>query len=281
MIKKIFVLFLVLAACTPRDQEKSVADSIAAADAYEDFSEVSPFTIKEELLSDTLVVKGKELTAGALLETVYAPDTYTSNGVADSIDIPEYIITEASVLEGDFFSEGGTCTSKTILVAGRGDFIDQEFYDLLFLEEAANGRMKLVDKLTFDGSQGQSSTMVSATTEDLSSTNDCMLLKVTSSSEGGDINLRKNEWVEYYIADEKSFRPILKVQTEDTSIQDYEATQSDNQNSSSELKGVEVLETSSKGLYDIKVTYVRKENGETILEGEEMYVFNGNEYVPK
>jgi hypothetical protein len=280
MIKKFFVLSLVLVACAPRDQEKTVADSLAA-DAYEDFSEVSPFTIKDEVLSDTLVFNGKEVIAGALLETVYAPDTYTSHSAEDSIDAPKYIITEASVLEGDFFSAGGTCTTKTILVTGRGDFIDQEFYDLLFVEEDAGGRLILVDKLTFDGSQGQSSTMLAATAEDLSSTNDCMLLKVTSSSEGGDINLRKNEWVEYYIADEKSFRPILKVQTEDTSIQDYEAAESDNQSSSSELKEVEVLETSSKGLYDIRVAFVRKENGETILEGEEMYVFNGNEYVSK
>jgi hypothetical protein len=280
MIRKFFVLSLLLVACASRDQEKNAADSLSA-DAYEDFSEVSPFTIKEELLSDTLAFKGKEMIASALLETVYAPDTYSSHGAEDSIDAPKYIITEASVLENDFFSAGGTCTPKTIIVTGRGDFIDQEFYDLLIVEEDSNGRIVLVDKLTFDGSQGQSSTMLSVTTEDLSTTNDCMLLRVTSSSEGGDINLRKHEWVEYYIADEESFRPILKVQTEDTNIQDYEATQSDNQNSSSEVKEIEVLETSSKGLYDIKVTFVRKENGETILEGEEMYVFNGNEYVPR
>jgi hypothetical protein len=277
-MKRVYLFFMVLSACVSSNQENAGADSVSSQ-SYEDFSEVGPFTIKEDIRDNQIEINGKRHSIKFYLQKFYSPDTYTASLPDDSTTItPGYIITEATVIENKFFAREGMCEKRSILFTTRGDF-DQEYYDLLFLTEKAGGEMVLIDKQTIDGSQGQSSTIVQASTESLSTDKACITLKVTSSSEGGGINLHKDEWIEYYVADQRSFHPVLKLQMEQTDIQDYEATQDENQNSSSEMREMEILGTSSHGLFDIKVHYTSLQNGHIILDSEEVYTFNGKEYV--
>jgi hypothetical protein len=282
-MKKVYLLVLIpfLYSCLSSNQETSSGADSATADTYEDFSEVSPFTIKDDIRENTIAINGKNHSVKETLIRYYSPDTFTTRTAEDSVDTPRYIITELQVIENTFFAGSGKCEKRSILATSRGDFIDQEYYDLLFLMPDADGELVLVDKQTFDGSQGQSSTIVSVATEDLATDKKCKVLRINSSSEGGDINLHKDEWLEYYIADQKSFHGILKLQLEDTDIQDYEATQDENQNSSSEVREMQILETSSNGLFDIKVHYTTRLNGNTTQDSEELYVFDGLEYVKK
>jgi hypothetical protein len=277
----LFITILFLSSCLSSNQETNSSADSSTADAYEDFSEVSPFTIKDDIRNNAVTINGTNHSVQETLIRYYSPDTFTTKTAEDSVDAPRYIITELQVIENIFFAGAATCEKRSILITSRGDFIDQEYYDLLFLMPEADGQMVLVDKQTFEGSQGQSSTIVSVSTEDLAADKKCKVLRVNSSSEGGDVNLHKDEWLEYYIADQKSFHGILKLQIEDTDIQDFEASQDENQNSSSEIRELQMLETSSNGLFDIKVHYTSKQNGNTILDSEEFYVFDGLEYVKK
>jgi hypothetical protein len=280
-MKKYLFLLVVCVSCVSSSQETASSADSATADVYEDFSEVGPFTIKDDIRETKVTIGGKSRSLKEFLSRFYNPDTYTPHMPEDSLEMPQYIITEANVIEGGFFSEGGSCQNRSLLLAGRGNFVDQEFYDLFFLTVGTDGEMVVSGKETFDGSQGQSSTIVNVTKEDLAVDRKCKVLKVSSASEGGDINLHKDEWEAYYVADQKGFHAVLKLQIEKTDIQDYEATQDENQNSSSETREVDFLESSSNGLYDIRAKYVSRQNGATIANEEEVYTFNGKEYVRK
>lgn len=277
-MKRFYFLLLILSSCFSPARESSTHTDSVGAGGYEDFSEVGPFTVKEEIRNQSIVLANKRKPLLDFLVLFYQPDTYTPRSTADSADVPQYIITDATVIENTFFADANHCEKRSILMTSRGDFVEKEYYDLLIVDEDTNGKLTLADKITFDGSEGQSSTLVAVTAEQLSPRPECKVLTVTSTTEGGDVNLRKREWVEYYVADGKSFRPVLKVETERTDIQDYEATQSDNQNSSSELREITVLETSSAGLFDIQVRYTNIQNGTTASEDIERYSFNGQEY---
>jgi hypothetical protein len=280
-MKRLLLLAALFSACVSSTKETASDDDSVATGSYEDFSEVAPFTLKEDLVDREVSLNGKSKKLRDLLTAFYAPDPYTSKTPDDTIGTPSYIITDAQVVEGQFFQAGGKCGRRSIMFTTRGNFIDQEFYDILFLQEAANGEMAVVGKETLDGSQGQSSTTVWVKPAQLPVNDRCAILEVTSATEGGDINLKKNESVEYYIADEKMFHSILKLQLEDTSIQDYEATQDENQNSSSETRDVTFLGSSSNGLRDIRAHYISKQDGDTVADIVETYVFDGNMYIKK
>jgi hypothetical protein len=280
-MKRLFVLCLFVSSCVSSSQETTGDTDTTGTGDYEDFSEIAPFTIKDDIRENPVLINGKKKSLKDYLIKFYSPDPYTMKAPSDSVDSPRYIITEARTIEGNFFVAEGKCENRSLLLASRGDFIDQEFYDLFFLNEEEDGEMAVSGKTTFDGSQGQSSTIVQVSKEALASDKKCSILKISSATEGGDINLHKAEWVEYYIADNQNFHSVLKLQIEETNIQDYEATQDENQNSSSELREVEMLESSSHGLFDLKVHYSSKQNGSTVSDVEEIYTFNGNEYVRK
>ena len=281
-MKPFCFLILILSACVPNTQESATHIDSVASPGYEDFSEVGPFTVKDDIRNQSIVLNNKRKPLLDYLVLFYHPDTYTPRVPGDSVNLPQYIITEATVIENTFFAgENKACEKRSILMTSRGDFVEKEYYDLLFIGEDANGNLRLVDKMTFDGSEGQSSTLVSVSAEPLSPRAQCRVLSVTSTSEGGDINLRKRKWVEYFIAEGKSIRSILRVETEKTDIQDYEATQDLNQNSLSELREIRILETSSHGLFDVDVQYTNIQNGTKASEANEVFAFNGAEYVPK
>lgn len=270
---------MLLSSCISSSTETQSGGDTTVATGYEDFSEVSPFTIKEELRSQTMVIQGKRKTIQDYLEVFYAPDTFTTHLPEDSTDAPHYIITDARVIEGNFFVSERNCEPRTLLMTSRGDFVEQEFYDLLVVGKDSGGNMILVDKITVDGSQGQTSTTVTAELYDLSVDNTCRVLEVSSSSEGGDVNLHKDDWIEFFVADKQSLRSVLRLQTERTDIQDYQPDRDENQNAFSEIREVEMLETSSRGLYDLGAHYVSRQNGAVVEERDEIYRYNGEEYV--
>jgi hypothetical protein len=278
-MKRFFVLCFFFSSCVSSSKETIGDADTTGTSGYEDFSEIAPFTIKDDIRENPVLINGKKKPLKDYLIKFYSPDHYTVKAPSDSVDSPRYIITEAQIIEGNFFAGEGKCESRSLLFASRGDFIDQEFYDLFFLKKEAGGEMAVSGKTTFDGSQGQSSTIVQVSKEALSSDKKCSILKISSATEGGDINLHKGEWVEYYIADNQNFHSVLKLQIEETNIQDYEATQDENQNSSSELREVEILGSSAHGLFDLNVHYTSRQNGSTVSDVEELYTFNGHEYI--
>jgi hypothetical protein len=273
-MKRLFFLVLLLSACGPSVRETSTtADSLKTV-PYEDFSEVVPFTVKDEIRFQSIELNGQRKNVVDYLMRFYHPDPYVSH-TGDSTNIPGYIITEVRVIEDNFFGDAGTsCRKRSILMTSRGDFIEKEYYDLLVVDENADGELAVVDKITFDGSEGQSSTIVTAEAVGLSTDPKCRVLKVLSSSEGGDINLRKREWVELYVSDAKSFHPVMRIELEKTDIQDYELS-AENQNSSSEIREMRILQTSTNGLLDIEVSYANSQNGTIVEQSRDVFAFNG------
>jgi hypothetical protein len=284
-MKKIFVVLIFLSACMTATRE-TVSDTdttTVSLDSlrYLEAVESVPFTIKEEVRLATLPVFGKNQKLSVLLPKLYGPDEYTSKAPDDAVGSPKYIVTEAVSEEGTYVGLGNKCYRKSMVLATRGDYIDHEFYDLFVLNRGKDGRVTLGEKLVFDGSEGQSSTIVTVSKEALSSEGQCDVLKVSSATEGGDLNLHRHDWIEFYIANEKSLHRILRLEMEQTDIQDFEASQTENQNSSSEVREYTVQETSHHGLFDIRVHHKKIENGNLIFESDELYEFNGQLYIEK
>ncbi len=274
------LLILVISACAPGKEGATAIDSVAIP-GYEDFSEVTSFAVKDDLSDQAFELFGRQENLSELLRKLYSPDTLVSVSPDDTLNTPGYIITDALLLDGNLFVKDGQCSRRVFLMTLRGDFVDQEYYDLLVIGRDSNGQPILRDKIVFEGSEGQSTTIVSVSLEKLSSNAECFVLKVTSASEGGDINLHKDQWAEYFIADERSLRPILKVALEETDIEAYEASKDDTQNTSAKRRRINVLKTSTNGLYDIEVSFENRQNGNVVATALEKFSFDGNQYVSK
>jgi hypothetical protein len=274
------VLFFVAACSGPRDSADNI-DSLAvhSSDNYLEDNEVQNFTIKEELRNEPVTIHGQKKTLSQFLVNFYSPDIYTTSLQNDVPDGPQYIITKVEFLKGRFFINQQKCEDRSLVLCSRGDFVAGEFYDLFFLATDAKGNVVAADKLFFEGSQGQSSTDLTVSKISLSPEKKCDVLQVSSRTEGGDTNLHRDEWVAFYIADGRSFHSVLKLQLEDTDIQDAESRNIESQTSQAELREFELLETVSNGLYDIKVKYIQRENGSIVLESEEIFRFDGEFYV--
>lgn len=274
-----FLLSLIVIGCGGRPAEDSVDTDSTGPQRFEDFSAVTPFTIKEDLRMKEISIMGRSGSVVSFLSDFYAPDTFTENMPGDSVDIPAYIVTEASPIEGNFFYKEGECKARAALFTMLGDFVDQEFFDLLCLGEDASGKPVVIDKVTFDGSRDQSSSFISVDKDSLAVDKNCAVLRVNISSESGDINLRKNATVEYFIASETGFRSILKLETENTSIQDSQVDMDENQSASSERRVITILQTSAFGLYDLSVDHQHAEHGDDVQSEREIYRFNGTRYI--
>ena len=98
--------------------------------------------------------------------------------------------------------------------------------------------------------------------------------------ESGQNDLYRERWAEIFIASGKGFRPLFKLQLEETFIQDYEAARDgdDLQDTSSKIQDLEVLPSSTNNLHDIRVSYELRENGVITREGNETYRFDGQYY---
>lgn len=272
---------LILAACSaPRENTEGI-DSLSSSsiDNYPQETESQMFTIKEELRNEPVTIHGQKKTLSQFLVNFYSSDTYTTSLQNEATDGPQYIITKVEFIKGRFFIKDGQCEERSLVLCSRGDFVEGEFYDLFFLATDAKGNVVVADKLFFEGSQGQSSTDLTVSRISLSPDKKCDVLQVSSRTEGGDVNLHRDEWVAFYIADGRSFHSVLKLQLEDTDIQDAESGNADNQTSQAELREFELLETVSNGLYDIRVKYIQRENGSIVLESEEIFRFDGEYYI--
>lgn len=240
--------------------------------------ESSLYTIEDQVRQMTFPLDGKVYDAQELLAVVYWPDQLGEITVGNDETPSSYTVTEASAISGNFFTSAKACTARTLLLTKRIE-IDAEYYDLIFLEQEADGSPKVGDKVSFDGSQGQSDTQLDVVTEGIGTDKTCYALKITSSTEGGDINLHRDAWVEYYIADGQSFHSVLKIVLEETDVQDYEVSQDENKDSTSEIRAYEFLKTTSNGLYDVRIRSTLKQNGVITSETEEIYRFNGEVYT--
>jgi hypothetical protein len=280
LICVVVVMFFEAACSGPRESTENIDSlSVQSSDNYSEDDQVQNFTIKEELRNEPVTIHGQKKTLSQFLVNFYSPDIYTTSLQNDAPDGPQYIVTKVEFLKGHFFINQQKCEDRSLVLCSRGDFVEGEFYDLFFLATDAKGNVVAADKLFFDGSQGQSSTDLTVSKISLSPEKKCDVLQVSSRTEGGDINLHRDEWVAFYIADGRSFHSVLKLQLEDTDIQDAESRNVEGQTSQAELREFELLETVSQGLYDIKVKYIQRENGSIVLESEEIFRFDGEFYV--
>jgi hypothetical protein len=276
----VFVVLFYFSCSVPKESGGEY-DSLASQTEsnFNEDNEVKNFTIMEELRNQPVTIHGQKKTLSQFLVNFYSPDIYTTSTQNDSPEGPKYIITHVEFLQGKFFINEGKCEDRSLVLCSRGDFVQEEFYDLFLMATDANKNVVVADKLFFDGSQGQSSTDLNVSKVNLSPNKKCEVLQVASTTEGGDINLHRDEWVEFYIADGRSFHSVLKLQLEDTNIQGAESSATENQRSSSELRQFQLLDTVSKGLYDIKVNFTQREGGNIVVESEEIYRFDGEFYV--
>jgi hypothetical protein len=233
--------------------------------------------MEDEVKQMTLPMFGTTYAAQEILSILFWPDQFAENTVGNDETPPAYNVTGVEVISGNFSKGDSACVNRTLVLATRMD-IDAEYHDLFFLEQEADGTPKVADVVTYDGSQGQSETQLSVITEGLSPDKNCHVVKVSSSTEGGDINLHRDSWVEYFIADGNGFHSVLKVVLEETDVQDYEVSQDENKDSTSELREYKIATTSSHGLFDIEVHTTMKQNGQIISETDQTYKFDGISY---
>lgn len=236
------------------------------------------FTIKEELSEKAVAVFGKNRSVGTMLTSFYSPDTFKPSKAATEGSM-DYIITGAQLIQGTFLSDSGTCEHRTMLLCTRGDFVEEEYYDLFFLARDANGEITISGKEVFDGSHGENSTQVEVSELALPVRKDCSVLMVTSRDENADANFHKESWMEIFMATGKGFRSLFRLQLEETSIEDYVAAQDETQHSVSKIQRYEMLNTSSNGLRDIRVDYTVTEDGRVVRQGDQVYRFDGYYYV--
>jgi hypothetical protein len=239
---------------------------------------IATFTIKDDVKIKSLTVRGQKKNMQDLLVKFYSPDRFVASPGDDAAQRPDYIITDAQVMSGKFFNSDGGCEERSLILCNRGDFVDGEQYDLLILATDSRNETALADKIFFEGSQGENLTDVAIGKIALTRQENCAVLTVTSVTEGGEINLYREEWVEFYISDGISFRSILKLQLEETDIQEYRSAV-DEQVSTSSTSRYELLKSARNGLFDLKVHYRRRENGKLVEESDDLYTFDGRFYV--
>jgi hypothetical protein len=278
------IAILILASCnSPRQTPEPIVDSVSvmsdsAGVDVDEGVESALYTIEDQVQQMTFPFEGKTYDAQELLAVLYWPDQLGENTVGNDETPSAYIINDATTVSGNFFKAVSMCEPRTLLLTKRME-IDAEYYDLFFLEQEADGSPKVADRVSYDGSQGQSDTQLTVVTEGIGTDKTCYALKVASSTEGGDINLHRDSWVEYFIADGHGFHSVIKIVLEETDVQDYEASQDETKDSTSEIRDYEFLTSQSQGLYDIKIHTVVKQNGATASESYDTFRFDGTVYV--
>ncbi len=278
LLKLAVCLVAVVTACQPvENKDSSAVDSLDIHDRNFDILNVPrSFAIGEELDGGTVEVAGRQILLRDFLPSLYIPDTlyHAQTGT------PDFIITSVQILQGTFFSDSGKCQQRSLVLCTRGDYVDGEAYDLFFVALGKSNQVAVAGKQTFEGSHGKASTELSVSLIDLPADDKCSLLLVTSQSENGQEDLYRERWAEIFIASGRGFRPLLKLQLEETFIQDYEADRDgdDVQDTSSKVQKLEVLPSTSNELHDIKVTFELSENGVVVRKGSEIYRFDGQYY---
>lgn len=274
-------LFFLIACNSPKPKTEQPLDSVSVVvdttTIQNDGLESSLYTIEDQVRQMTFPLYGKTYDAVELFAVVYWPDQLGEVTIGNDETPSAYIVTDAEEISGNFFSSDKSCSTRTVLHAKRME-IDAEYHDLIFLEQEADGSPKVADKVSFDGSQGQSDTQLDVVTEGIGSDKTCYALKITSSTEGGDIDLHRDEWVEYFIADAQAFHSVLKIVLEETEVQDYEVSQDENKNSTSETRSYEFLSSSSNGLYDVIIHTVVKRDGIIDSKSDQTLRFDGQQY---
>lgn len=273
-----FCLLIFATACQPVEKkDSSVVDSLSMEDRNYDILNVPrSFVIGDELDGGTVEVAGREMLLRAFLPSLYIPDTlYEASG-----GTPDFIVTSVQILQGSFFAESGACEQRSLVLCSRGDFVDGEAYDLFFVALGKDNGVAVAGKQTFDGSRGEASTDLKVSLIELPADDKCSLLLVTSQTENGQDDLYRERWAEIFIASGRGFRPLIRLQLEETFIQEYEADRDgdDVQDTSSKVQQLEVLPSITNNLHDIRVTYELRENGVVVREGSETYRFDGQYY---
>lgn len=264
--------------CDLSDEGRDTQDSLSVADQnYDVLKDPQVFTITEDLGTESVNIFGKTTSLQNLLTVFYTPDTITDPDTEGPA--PDYIITGAELIQGTFLSDSGRCEPRTLLLCTRGDFVDEEYYDLFFLARGSDGNVIVSGREIFEGSHGANATALKVDELPLPVSKDCSVLMVTSNDENGDPDFHKESWVEIFMATGKGFRSLFRLQLEETSIDEYVASEDESQRAVSKIQKYEILETSSKGLHDIRVTYTVTENGRTIKNGADVYRFDGHYYA--
>ena len=253
-------------------------DSLSLADQnYDVLKDPQLFTVREELGAESVTIFGKTTSLKSLLSGFYTPDTFTNSDTENSA--ADYIITGAELIQGTFLSDSGTCEQRTLLLCTRGDFVDEEYYDLFFLARDSEGNVMVSGREIFEGSHGANATELEVDELNLPVSKDCSVLMVTSNDENGDPDFHKESWVEIFMATGKGFRSLFRLQLEETSIDEYVASEDESQRAVSKIQKYEILDSSSNGLHDIRVTYTVTENGSTVKRGADVYQFDGRYYA--
>ncbi len=272
-------LILFFQSCDFSGNVHETPDSLILTDQnFDVLKDPQTFTIKEELGEKMVTVLGKNRSVRTMLTSFYSPDSFTQANVsADSS--PDYIITGVQLIQGTFLSDSGACEQRTMLLCTRGDFVEEEYYDLFFIARDQKGEAIVSGKEIFEGSHGASSIQLEVNELSLPVRKDCSLLMVTSKDENADADFHKESWMEIFIATGKGFRSLFRLQLEETAIADYVASEEETQHSVSKIQRYEMLDTSSNGLHDIRVKYTVTEDGRVVKQGENVYRFDGRYYV--
>ena len=286
MKRSLIGCLLVMLACNAPKQDVALTsdsvivegDTAIAEMEYDGGMESEQYTIADEVKQSSLMVDGTSYDAQEMLTKLYWPDQLVNTPSGNEELPPSYDVQHAEVISANFFRGGDVCESRTLIV-GRRLAIDAEYYDIFFMTKNADGSPKVADKVTFDGSQGQSDTQLLVVPENLCVDKSCYVLKVSSSTEGGDIDLHRDSWIEFYLADETSFRSVFRLVLEETDVQEYEVSGDENKNSTSEISEYEILSTATNGLLDIKVHTVAKQDGQVTSETNSIFRFDGKSYT--
>ncbi len=278
LLKLQVCLFVIAVACQPSETRQSQSlDSLSVVEQNYDVLKVPrSFAIGNGLEGGTIELLGRKTLFTDFLPSLYVPDTIAD----EKSGSPDFIITSVQTLQDNFFTESGNCEQRSLVICTRGDFVEGEAYDLFFIALGRDNRIVVAGKQTFEGSRGQASTELKVSPIDLPVNEKCSLLLVSSQTESGQNDLYRERWAEIFIASGKGFRPLFKLQLEETFIQDYEAARDgdDLQDTSSKIQDLEVLPSSTNNLHDIRVSYELRENGVITREGNETYRFDGQYY---
>jgi hypothetical protein len=229
------------------------------------------FTLAETARNGTILNKD----ISTVIAKAYSPDFLLTD--ANSNEEVAYNILSTEVIETDLVTKKGKCAIGAALLCLKSKNGEEEYH--LFFLGKEDGEVVVRDKATFPGSYAQTSASATISTEYLLSDH-CGALAVESESEGGDIDLSREKYVTFFIVDDNGdFYEVLNMVTEQTHVQEMEVTGDENKNSTSDVRTFEIAETKTNFLNDIKAHLISKSDGAVTHEEDELYQFDGKQYV--
>jgi hypothetical protein len=283
-VKPILYLFIciTLFSCNPSTDKNNVIHSDATPDS------TSEYVLTEEDYEAMRVKASSNYTlagsvgTGKLLNTpmedlirlMYPTDSLLVGDGSSDAQV-EFTIDMLLPITANISSIDSTCKEVNLIFLKSATSDETENYKLAQFEKQGNQAM--IQSITeFEGGvrSAEMARDISISQEN-SLTRDCNTLAIVNYSEGGGADFMRTKEITFFVIGPFGLKSILTIQTENTIVEYYESSNKP----TSEFRIWKKGSKTTKGYFDVEVSYTKKVNENVIITRTENYVFNGTEYA--